>query len=299
MSYKQEMINLKIEMIGYNDTKAIAIYGTIKMTPFFIASFLMACLSLIPTFVFGIYELLYIFIVPGLLLFLILFQYIGNPCMKGFLEGQKIKHKFCLEDGILYKNGKEVKNISNIKLYKFKKFLFLELKKSYYRIMNNDYIFGSRDEFIAQLRFEHRHYITFNLPPKSDAKCNGDKQNIKNYEFDYLDGSVGHYFIWAKYRMGTFYHEFQFGNYPDIYWDDKSILLSDDVMEKSKIYELFERIIPNYDYYGNSLVTKEIWELIKIESRKESNVIQEIIDELSPWAERSISSHGCFTIKGI
>ena len=36
MSYRQEMINLKIEMIGYNDTKAIAIYGTIKMIPFFI-----------------------------------------------------------------------------------------------------------------------------------------------------------------------------------------------------------------------------------------------------------------------
>ena len=44
------------------------------------------------------YELLYIFILPAGLLFLILLQYIVNSCAKGFLEGQKIKHKFRLED---------------------------------------------------------------------------------------------------------------------------------------------------------------------------------------------------------
>lgn len=161
---------MKIEMIGYNDTKAIGIYGIIKMAPFLIASFFASLFVLIPAFVFKIYELLYVFILPGLLAFCMLFQYIGNSHNKSFLKGVKIKHTFCLEDGTLYKDGREIKSISNIRLYKFKKFIFLELKQSYYRIMNEDYISGSRDKFIAQLRFYPQHYIAFNLPPKTDEE---------------------------------------------------------------------------------------------------------------------------------
>lgn len=161
---------MKIEMIGYNDTKAIAIYANIKMMPFLIGSFIISCLSLIPTFAFKIYELLYIFIFPGLLLFLMIFQYIVNCCTKGFLKGNKGKHIFCLDDGTLYKDGTEIKNISDIRLYKFRNFIFLELKQSYYIIMDKDFIFGSRKGFLSQLRFYPRHYIAINLPPKTEEE---------------------------------------------------------------------------------------------------------------------------------
>ena len=36
-----------------------------------------------------------------------------------------------------YKDGKVIKNIDDIKLYKFKNFLFLELKNSYYHHIND------------------------------------------------------------------------------------------------------------------------------------------------------------------
>ena len=161
---------MKIEMIGYNDTKSIATYGNIKMMPILIASFIISCFSLIPTFAFKIYELLYIFILPGFLMFLMAFQYVVNCCTKSFLKGKNVKHKFCLEDGTLYKDGKEIKSTSNIRLYKFRKFIFLELKKSYYRILDDDYISGSREDFLSQLRFYPRHYIAFILPPKTDEE---------------------------------------------------------------------------------------------------------------------------------
>lgn len=161
---------MKIEMFGYNDTKSIAIYSNIKMMPFFIFSFIVSCLTLIPTFIFNTYELLFIFILPGLFIFLMVFQYIVNCLAKNFLEGQKVKHKFCLEDGTLYKDGKEIKRISDIRMYKFRKFIFLELKQSYYRIMNEDYLTGSREEFLSLIRFYPRHYIAFNLPPKTDEE---------------------------------------------------------------------------------------------------------------------------------
>lgn len=43
---------MKIEMIGYNDSKAIAIYGNIKLLPVLIISFLISILMLIPCFIY-------------------------------------------------------------------------------------------------------------------------------------------------------------------------------------------------------------------------------------------------------
>ena len=141
---------MKIEMTGYNDTKSIAIYGNIKMTPFFIGSLIVSLLSLVPAFIFGIYELAFIFILPALLGIVMITQNI-NCSSKNFLEGEKVKHTFCLENGIFYKDGKEMKNVSDIRLYKFRKFLFIEREKSYYRIANEDYTSGSREEFLSRI----------------------------------------------------------------------------------------------------------------------------------------------------
>ncbi len=121
-------------------------------------------------------------------------------------------------------------------------------------------------------------------------RINNSKSNICN--------SI-HYFILEKERIGTAFHEFQMGNKTGVYWDKASILLSDDIMQDSSISSLFERIIPNYDYYGPSIVTKETWELLKEAAVKESEIIRDIIREMTPWAERSIELYKCFTIIGI
>lgn len=161
---------MKIEMIGYNDEKAIAIYSVIKTMPFFVISLIVACFSLIPTLVFGIYELLFVFLLPAIILLSMLFRFAVNINNKTFLGRAKKKHIFCLDSGCLYKDGKEIKNISDIRLYKFKKFIFLELKRSYYRIMNEDYLIGSREEFLSQIKFYQKHYAAFLLPPKTDEE---------------------------------------------------------------------------------------------------------------------------------
>lgn len=152
---------MKIEMTGYNDTKAIAIYGNIKMAPYFIGSLIVSCLTLIPTFIFGIYELAFIFLLPALLGIVMITQYIVNCSSKNFLEGEKVKHTFCLKNGIFYKDGKEMKNVSDIRLYKFRKFLFIETKKSYYRIPNEDYTSGSREEFLSRIKILPKRHVEF------------------------------------------------------------------------------------------------------------------------------------------
>lgn len=98
---------MKIEMIGYNDTKAIAIYGAIRLMNIVIISFIISLLFIVPAFVYRIYELLYIFIFPIFMIILTILQYFLNSNYKTYLKGMKTKHNFCLDSGILYKDEKK------------------------------------------------------------------------------------------------------------------------------------------------------------------------------------------------
>lgn len=161
---------MKIEMTGYNDGKAIAIYSNIKIFPYFAVTLILSLVSMILALVFNLYELMWVFLLPILLLLGMLLNTVVNSHAKGYLKGLKVKHRFCLENGILFKDGKEIKSTEDIKIYKFRKFLFLELKQSYYRIEDSDYITGSRTEFLAQVKFYNKRRVYFDLPEISDEK---------------------------------------------------------------------------------------------------------------------------------
>ena len=94
------------------------------------------------------YYLLLIWILPGILLLTYLLNYIlTNYNDKVFLSGAKKKHSFYFKNGMLIKDEKEIKN-KHFKVFKFKKYLFLEFKRSYYRIPNDEFVNISRDEFL-------------------------------------------------------------------------------------------------------------------------------------------------------
>lgn len=153
-----------IEMIGYNDSKAIGIYGNIKLFPVFVVSLMLSIIFLIFALFLKRYELMFIFILPFFELLIMVFQYLINTNSKKFLEDSIVQHKFLLKYNVLYKDGVEVKSVDDICLYKFKRFLFLVLKNSYYRINNNDFIVGSREEFLSRLKYKRKHHIMFLLP---------------------------------------------------------------------------------------------------------------------------------------
>lgn len=83
------MLIMKVEMIDINDTKAIAIYGNIKILPFCISSFAVSILLLIPSFIFHIYELLFVFILLVLLLLIMIIQYMVNSLMTFDVQERK------------------------------------------------------------------------------------------------------------------------------------------------------------------------------------------------------------------
>lgn len=149
-------------MIGYNDGKAMAIYHSLLILPALIVTSLISLVCIVPVIIFKIYWLLLVFILPIILTLVIILNFATikyNDMV--YLSGSVTKHTFELSNGVLFKDGKEIKRMKPIKIRIFKNFIFLELSRSYYRIENNEYIEGSRETFLASLIIDRKHRVSF------------------------------------------------------------------------------------------------------------------------------------------
>lgn len=142
------MRNSKISFYGYNDGKAIEVYNCIRL---FLPTMFSIMVSLFLSFLSVVLRnsyLLLIWILPGILC---LSYILCIACTKYndrvFLDGVKKKHSFIVDNGNLVRDGKMIKK-DGIRVYTFKKSVFLITKKSYYRIPNEDFIGISREEFL-------------------------------------------------------------------------------------------------------------------------------------------------------
>ena len=142
------MRNSKISFYGYNDGKAIEVYNCIRL---FLPTMFSIMVSLFLSFLSVVLRnsyLLLIWILPGILcLSYILCIACTNYNDRVFLDGVKKKHSFIVDNENLVRDGKMIKK-DGIRVYTFKKFVFLITKKSYYRIPNEDFIGISREEFL-------------------------------------------------------------------------------------------------------------------------------------------------------
>lgn len=89
--------------------------------------------------------------------------------------------------------------------------------------------------------------------------CNG-LLNIK------VNGDIMKYLITEQERKNihsTCFFEFQEGQnnkkYKYVFWKENSLLLHDDLFNKSELY----KIIPDLKYYAETIVNKENWNIIK------------------------------------
>lgn len=149
------MRNSNISFYGYNDGKAIEIYNCMNL---FLPTMVSIIVSLILTFLSFVLHnsyLLVIWIIPIILCF----AYILCISLTGyndrvFLKGTTKKHAFIVENENLIRDGKPMKK-DGIKVYAFRKFVFLITKKTYYRIPNEDFIGISREEFLKFMRSDN------------------------------------------------------------------------------------------------------------------------------------------------
>lgn len=131
-----------------NGGKAIAIHNHIRMFRAFAVT-LPLCLILtviVPSLFLSL-------LLPALLLLLsflvLLFERYDENV---FLQGERKDHTFRIEDGLIYKDGKEIKLIRSIRIFRYRGFLYMETSHSMFVIMDTDYTVGSRDELIGWAR---------------------------------------------------------------------------------------------------------------------------------------------------
>ena len=128
-----------------NGGKAIAIHNHIRMFRAFAVT-LPLCLILtviVPSL------FLSLLLPAGLLLLSFLVLLFEKYDENVFLQGERKDHTFRIEDGLIYKDGKEIKLIRSIRIYRYRGFLYMETSHSMFVIMDTDYTVGSRDELIG------------------------------------------------------------------------------------------------------------------------------------------------------
>lgn len=255
-------VNMKIEMIGYNDGKSIGIHSYIKLRPFAIASLVFSIILLLPAFVFQMYELLVLLILPVIFILVIFFIFIVKSKYTTFLKGKKIKHYFRFENGSFFKDGKEIKSKDKIRLYKFKRFLFLEFKNSYYRIENDDYLVGNREGLLDQLNILKKNYVRLALPPKT-------KEEIVELLFNRLNPKAYECLFYSLDRTRIIYiYKNDVGSYSIGY--EKIVIADDHEREFTNEYGWWEHdyLIKSISFYGTKEealndIKNEIIEYIK------------------------------------
>lgn len=128
-----------------NGGKAIAIHNHIRVFRAFAVT-LPLCLiltAILPSL------FLSLLLPAGLLLLSFLVLLFERYDENVFLQGERKDHTFRIEDGLIYKDGKEIKLIRSIRIYRYRGFLYMETSHSMFVIMDTDYTVGSRDELIG------------------------------------------------------------------------------------------------------------------------------------------------------
>ena len=131
-----------------NGGKAIAIHNHIRVFRAFAVT-LPLCLILtviVPSL------FLSLLLPAGLLLLSFLVLLFERYDENVFLQGERKDHTFRIEDGLICKDGKEIKLIRSIRIYRYRGFLYMETSHSMFVIMDTDYTVGSRDELIGWAR---------------------------------------------------------------------------------------------------------------------------------------------------
>ena len=68
---------------------------------------------------------------------------------------------------------------------------------------------------------------------------------------------------------------------------------------KYGIAAMFLEVIPEFDFYGITIVTKVQWDNILTKSQSDGCTCKEIIAEAVPWAAKCFETNDVFTIIGM
>ena len=141
---------------GRNGGMAIALRNHIMLFRVFVISLFV---FMIPTIIFVCIHNPYfwifliapiMFLVFSLAVFLFI-KYDENV----FLEGTQKDHLFEIKNNCLFKDGKEMKMIQSVKIYRYKGFLYMKTSHSVFVIKDTDFLVGDRNSFLDWAKLSH------------------------------------------------------------------------------------------------------------------------------------------------
>lgn len=151
---------------GYNDVAALAA----RNRKVYLRIALYSLLLVIPFTVIGIVRAEYLcflsWVFPLFFIFLCIFTFVKYD-NEVFLKGTRKKHLFKVENQKIYKDGKEIKQVGKIRLYKCKNYLCMKTSGSFFRIPDEEYVLGSRTELLQILIINPDHTVWLRLPHKT------------------------------------------------------------------------------------------------------------------------------------
>ena len=83
------------------------------------------------------------------------------------------------------------------------------------------------------------------------------------------------------------------------YWKADSIFLHDDVMYELGFDSLIVKVIPAYDPFGETKITKPLWTEIVRLAEEMGGEIANLVREADVWAHTTFKEYEMFTILGL
>ena len=113
------------------------------------------------------------------------------------------------------------------------------------------------------------------------------------------------YFVTEKERKeygSSCFHEFQKGGWDERnpeFWKEDSVCIHDDIMCELAFGSLIQKVIPEYDPFGITMITRARWKKIVDAASEMGGDIAVLVDEADVWAQETFREYGLFTILGI
>jgi hypothetical protein len=72
-----------------------------------------------------------------------------------------------------------------------------------------------------------------------------------------------------------------------------------DIFDQLDLYAIFHAALPDFDYYGETTVTADHYEVLKAIALAQDGEISNVFEELDAWVSECFKTETCFTILGI
>ena len=75
--------------------------------------------------------------------------------------------------------------------------------------------------------------------------------------------------------------------------------IHEDNMDTLQLYTLISKVVPYYNYYGETRIDENQWKEIYLLAKKQSGELFCAIREVSTWVEENFKEYSVFTILGL